>query len=248
MHVKTDSEVTSLAPSSPTSPRRPIYYVMSPSHADAEKISLGDYTPGGSPNHPHHSRESSASRFSAPLKDNPSAAAAAAASWRKIPSDFHHRLSSADPIKEDDDEEPLDPRPGLRCYVVFFVVGFALLFTLFSFILWGASRSFKPEISVKVLNKEKGNFFFLHPFPFFFLTSLIAINLINYFLFLGRAWCSSSTMYRPELTSPACPPTCCPSIRRSRLSSETSLPFSASTCPPRPSSSATTTSKSHRGR
>ncbi|OAY84539.1 hypothetical protein ACMD2_03646 [Ananas comosus] len=83
MHAKTDSDATSLAASSPPrSPRRPIYYVRSPSHADAaEKMSLGGSSPGASPHHYaahhlhllryassppiHHSRESSTARYSA---------------------------------------------------------------------------------------------------------------------------------------------------------------------------------------
>ncbi|TXG52431.1 hypothetical protein EZV62_021600 [Acer yangbiense] len=81
MHAKTDSEVTSLAPSSPTrSPRRPVYYVQSPSRDshDGEKTTTSFHStpvisPMGSPPHSHssvgrHSRESSSSRFSGSLK------------------------------------------------------------------------------------------------------------------------------------------------------------------------------------
>ncbi|KAF3792717.1 hypothetical protein EJ110_NYTH11038 [Nymphaea thermarum] len=74
MHAKSDSEVTSLAASSPTRspPRRPVYYVQSPSRDshDGEKTSLQStpvLSPMGSPPHSHsslgrHSRESSTSR------------------------------------------------------------------------------------------------------------------------------------------------------------------------------------------
>ncbi|KAF6143975.1 hypothetical protein GIB67_017583 [Kingdonia uniflora] len=90
MHAKTDSEVTSLAPSSPTrSPRsrnnnnsnhNPVYYVQSPSRDshDGEKTTTSFHStpvisPMGSPPHSHssvghHSRESSSSRFSGSLK------------------------------------------------------------------------------------------------------------------------------------------------------------------------------------
>ncbi|KAG6786503.1 hypothetical protein POTOM_008107 [Populus tomentosa] len=81
MHAKTDSEVTSLAPSSPTrSPRRPVYYVQSPSRDshDGEKTTTSFHStpvlsPMGSPPHSHssvgrHSRESSSTRFSGSLK------------------------------------------------------------------------------------------------------------------------------------------------------------------------------------
>ncbi|KAH0978091.1 hypothetical protein GBA52_027810 [Prunus armeniaca] len=76
MHAKSDSEVTSVEQSTPPrSPRRPIYYVQSPSNHDVEKMSYGS-SPAGSPAHHfyhcspiHHSRESSTSRFSASLKN-----------------------------------------------------------------------------------------------------------------------------------------------------------------------------------
>ncbi|GMP27968.1 hypothetical protein CsSME_00003718 [Camellia sinensis var. sinensis] len=78
MHAKTDSEVTSLAPSSPTrSPRRPVYYVQSPSRDsshDGEKTTNSFHStpiisPMGSPG--RHSRDSSSTRFSGSLKGGP---------------------------------------------------------------------------------------------------------------------------------------------------------------------------------
>ncbi|XP_042402313.1 uncharacterized protein LOC121992183 [Zingiber officinale] len=157
MHAKTDSEVTSLAASSPphSPPRRPIYYVMSPahSHPDPDRASFGGSTPGASPLHPHHhryssspihhSRESSATRLSASLKYN------TYASWRKLQPHPHHRPGNATSSAcSDDDEEDEAPIP-VRCYVAWFVLGFVLLFTLFSLILWGASKSYKPDVFVK---------------------------------------------------------------------------------------------------
>ena len=81
MHAKTDSEVTSLAPSSPTrSPRRQVYYVQSPSRDshNGEKTTTSFHStpvlsPVGSPPHSHssvghHLRESSKSGFSGSLK------------------------------------------------------------------------------------------------------------------------------------------------------------------------------------
>eukprot|EP00252_Welwitschia_mirabilis_P019269 TRINITY_DN4413_c0_g1_i2.p1 TRINITY_DN4413_c0_g1~~TRINITY_DN4413_c0_g1_i2.p1 ORF type:complete len:121 (-),score=28.92 TRINITY_DN4413_c0_g1_i2:115-477(-) len=79
MHTKSDSEVTSLAPSSPTrSPRRAVYYVQSPSRDshDGEKMSFQStpiFSLMGTPLHSNssvgrYSRESSTSRFSGSLK------------------------------------------------------------------------------------------------------------------------------------------------------------------------------------
>ncbi|KAE8698756.1 putative multicopper oxidase [Hibiscus syriacus] len=148
MHAKTDSEGTSVDASwPPRSPRRPVYYVQSPSNHDVEKMSYGS-SPTASPTHHyyhcspiHHSRESSTSRFSASLK-NPGGLSA----WK------HVQLGRGDGDDNDDDDE-MDGRDGskadkVRLYLCL-VFLFFVLFTVFSLILWGASRSYKPKILVK---------------------------------------------------------------------------------------------------
>ncbi|XP_062159316.1 uncharacterized protein LOC133866712 [Alnus glutinosa] len=169
MHAKTDSEVTSLAPSSPTrSPRRQVYYVQSPSRDshDGEKTTTSFHStpvlsPMGSPPHSHssvgrHSRESSTSRFSGSLKPGS----------RKIsPNDGSRdgQRKGQKPWKECDviEEEGLledeDRRKGIprRCYVLAFVLGFFALFSIFSLILWGASRPMKPQITMKSITFEQ---------------------------------------------------------------------------------------------
>ncbi|VVA12073.1 PREDICTED: Late embryogenesis abundant [Prunus dulcis] len=168
MHAKTDSEVTSLAASSPTrSPRRPVYYVQSPSRDshDGEKTttsfqSTPVLSPVGSPPHSHssvgrHSRESSSTRFSGSLKPGS----------RKInPNDGsrHHRKGQK-PWKEQaviEEEGLLEGEEGSkgfprRCYFPAFVLGFFLLFSMFSLILWGASKPMKPKITMKSVTFEK---------------------------------------------------------------------------------------------
>ncbi|KAJ8765030.1 hypothetical protein K2173_010504 [Erythroxylum novogranatense] len=154
MHAKTDSEGTSVDTSwPPRSPRRPVYYVQSPSNHDVEKMSYGS-SPVGSPAHHyyhcspiHHSRESSTSRFSASLK-NPRSLTA----WK------HVQLGHDD---REDDEEGLDADGlgsgrNVRLYVCGFLF-FVLLFTIFCLILWGASKSYAPEIIVKSMVFENFN-------------------------------------------------------------------------------------------
>ncbi|KAL3525684.1 hypothetical protein ACH5RR_014056 [Cinchona calisaya] len=154
MHGKTDSEVTSLAPSSPN---RAVYYVQSPSRDshDGEKTTHSFHStpvalsPVGSPG--RHSRNSSSTRFSGSLKPGS----------QKSRHHQQHRKGGGDKLwKEFDaieeegllDEEEGDRGIPRRCYVVAFVVGFFLLFTFFSLILWGASRNQKPIITMKSIS------------------------------------------------------------------------------------------------
>ncbi|OMO91956.1 Late embryogenesis abundant protein, LEA-14 [Corchorus olitorius] len=106
MHAKTDSEATSIDASwLPRSPRRPVYYVQSPSNHDVEKMSYGSSPTASPPHHYyhcspiHHSRESSTSRFSASLK-NPRNLSA----WR------HVQIGHGD--DDDDDDDEMDGRDG----------------------------------------------------------------------------------------------------------------------------------------
>ncbi|KAG4966878.1 hypothetical protein JHK87_032529 [Glycine soja] len=161
MHTKSDSEVTSnsMEQSSParSPPRRPLYYVQSPSNHDVEKMSYGS-SPMGSPHHHfhyylsspiHHSRESSTSRFSASLK-NPRNFSSSS-SWKKL---HPHPNPDVDPDDHDDADHHLKQSSrNLRLYLWFFLL-FLLLLTLFSFILWAASKTYKPRIIVKSIVLE----------------------------------------------------------------------------------------------
>ncbi|KAG4207657.1 hypothetical protein ERO13_A03G076300v2 [Gossypium hirsutum] len=170
MHAKTDSEVTSLAPSSPTrSPRRPVYYVQSPSRDshDGEKTTTSFHStpvisPMGSPPHSHssmgrHSRESSSSRFSGSLKPGSRKISPNDAPLRGAHRKGHKQWKECDVIEEEGLLEDEEREQGLprRCYVLAFFVGFFLLFSLFSLILWGASRSQKPKITMKSIRFEQ---------------------------------------------------------------------------------------------
>ncbi|KAK1588298.1 hypothetical protein Q3G72_021810 [Acer saccharum] len=164
MHAKTDSEGTSLDASWPprSPPRRPIYYVQSPSNHDVEKMSYGS-SPTGSPSHHyyhaspiHHSRESSTSRFSASLK-NPKSLSAF--KHVQLDNQRHHRRRRLG--DEDDDDDELDglhsgSERNVRLYLCI-ALFFVMLFTVFCLILWGASKAYKPKISVKNIVFESFN-------------------------------------------------------------------------------------------
>ncbi|XP_050364700.1 uncharacterized protein LOC126783299 [Argentina anserina] len=171
MHAKTDSEVTSLAPSSPTrSPRRPVYYVQSPSRDshDGEKTatsfqSTPVLSPAGSPPHSHsslgrHSRDSSSTRFSGSLKPGSKKIQPSNDSSSRRKGHHHHKawkdcaVIEEEGLLDDDDRERGFPR---RCYFPAFVLGFFLLFSMFSLILYGASKPMKPKITMKSVKFEQ---------------------------------------------------------------------------------------------
>lgn len=165
MLIKTDSEVSSLSQSSPArSPRRPGYFVQSPSREssnDGEKTtnsfqSSPLQSPVGSPPHSHsnsslgpHSRESASTRFSGARKSN--ASNRKGSNWRQLKDQFNA-------IEE---EGLLDPNDASqhgfqrRCYFLAFVVGFFVLFAVFSLTLWGASRPQKPAITLKSISFDQ---------------------------------------------------------------------------------------------
>ncbi|KAL2476921.1 Late embryogenesis abundant protein [Forsythia ovata] len=160
MHAKSDSEVTSIEASTPPrSPRRPLYYVQSPSHSqhDLEKMSYGS-SPFGSPTHHyhcspiHHSRESSTSRFSASLK-NPRNAVSG---WRRIQRKYDE-MGDEEDNEERNVEDDRSDGGNLRFFVVCFLFSFVVLFTVFSLILWAASVPYKPKIIVKNIAFENFN-------------------------------------------------------------------------------------------
>ncbi|KAD6795862.1 hypothetical protein E3N88_06758 [Mikania micrantha] len=151
MHVKTDSEVTSQTASSPTrSPRRPVYYVQSPSRDshDGEKTTNSFHStpvlsPTGSPS--RHSRNSSSTRYSGSLRPGS----------RKGSQYIHPRKGEKgfDVIEEegiyDEDHRNGIPR---RCYFPAFVVGFFVLFSFFALVLWAAAKPQKPDITMRSIS------------------------------------------------------------------------------------------------
>ncbi|KAL5063976.1 hypothetical protein RYX36_025713 [Vicia faba] len=161
--AKTDSEVSSQTQSSPTrSPRRPVYYVQSPSRdsSNDEKTSNSFnssplQSPLASPPHSHsnsslgpHSRESSSTRFSASRK---SSNASHNRRWRPWKDHFY-------PIEEegllDDHDEGYHGFPR-RCYFPVFVLCFMVLFSVFAVVLWAASRPQKPLIFLKSVTFDR---------------------------------------------------------------------------------------------
>ncbi|XP_020236649.1 uncharacterized protein LOC109816167 [Cajanus cajan] len=160
MLAKTDSEVSSLSHSSPArSPRRAVYYVQSPSRDsshDGEKTTNSFHSsplqsPLGSPPHSHSnsSRESASTRFSGSRKTTSSNRTKGP--WRPWKDQFHA-------IEEEGLLDPHDNAPHAfprRCYFPAFVLGFVLLFSAFSLILWAASRPQKPAISLKSITFDQ---------------------------------------------------------------------------------------------
>ncbi|KAK9142585.1 hypothetical protein Syun_011985 [Stephania yunnanensis] len=170
MHAKFESDVTSLAPSSPSrSPKRPVYYVQSPSRDshDGDKSSSMQATPVynnspmESPSHPsygRHSRASSASGFWGPVSSSSGRKGGGGGGGSRKRND--KGWPECNVIQEKGDYGDLDGDRGIsrRCQVLIALLGFVLLFTVFSLILWGASRPYKAEIVMKSLSVD--NFYF----------------------------------------------------------------------------------------
>ncbi|KAJ4809775.1 hypothetical protein LUZ62_022341 [Rhynchospora pubera] len=157
MHTKSESDLTSLAPSSPRSPKRSqAYYVQSPSRDSHDgggykSSSIQDTpvfnSPNESPTHPStfgpHSRTSSLSRFSGNLrKGNGRKETVNEKGWPEC-----------NVIEEEGSYDDLDGDGKLstRCRVILIFIGFVLFFTCLCLILWGAARPYKADIVVKSL-------------------------------------------------------------------------------------------------
>jgi hypothetical protein len=162
-HTTSDSDVTSLATTSPSrSPKRPAYYVVSPysdSRDDGDKSSSTQATPVynsplESPSHQSspgpHSRASSASRFSGTLLRSPSGGGKAAT--RQRPRGHGRGWHEVDVIDEDDGEYDDDDEGELSggCVATFWFSVLVLVFALVCLVVWGAARRSKPSVLVKV--------------------------------------------------------------------------------------------------
>ncbi|KAH7565227.1 hypothetical protein ACOSP7_020515 [Xanthoceras sorbifolium] len=150
--TKSESDITSLAPSSPSrSPKRPVYYVQSPSRDshDGDKSSSMQASPMESPSHPsfgRHSRNSSASRFSGIFRSS---------SGRKgtRPKRNDKGWPECNVILEEGKYDELEDKAFTRRFQALIgVLTFVVLFTVFCLIIWGASRPYKAEITVKSLS------------------------------------------------------------------------------------------------
>lgn len=162
IHTKSESDITSLAPSSPSrSPKRVVYYVQSPSRDshDGDKSSSMHATPiynspMESPSHPsfgRHSRNSSASRFSGIFRSS---------SGRKGNRKRNDKgWPESNVIMEEGSYGEFEDRSlSRRVQVLIALLSFVVLFTVFCLIIWGASRPYKAEVSVKSLVVH--NFYF----------------------------------------------------------------------------------------
>ncbi|KAJ4834650.1 hypothetical protein Tsubulata_035070 [Turnera subulata] len=154
LSAKSESDITSLAPSSPSrSPKRPVYYVQSPSRDshDGDKSSSMQPSPMESPSHPsfgRHSRNSSASRFSGIFRSS----SGRKGSRKRNEKGWNDKgWPECNVIMEEGKYDDEDKAFTRRCQALIALCSFVVLFTVFCLIIWGASRPFKAEITVKSL-------------------------------------------------------------------------------------------------
>ncbi|KAF2323409.1 hypothetical protein GH714_035333 [Hevea brasiliensis] len=148
---KSESDITSLAPSSPSrSPKRPLYYVQSPSRDshDGDKSSSMQPSPMESPSHPsfgRHSRNSSSSRFSGIFRSF---------SGRKGSRKRNDKGWPECNVIMEEGEYDEDKAFTRRFQALIALCSFIVLFTVFCLIIWGASRPFKAEIPLLWCSNE----------------------------------------------------------------------------------------------
>lgn len=167
LSAKSESDITSLAPSSPSrSPKRPVYYVQSPSRDshDGDKSSsmqatpIYNNSPMESPSHSsfgRHSRNSSASRFSGIFRSSSGRKGGGGGGGSR-----KHQLQQKNDkgwpecnvILEEGSYDDFDDKGfSRRVQALIALFSFFVLFTVFCLIIWGASRPFKAEITVQSL-------------------------------------------------------------------------------------------------
>jgi len=154
LSAKSESDITSLAPSSPSrSPKRPVYFVQSPSRDshDGDKSSMQP-SPMESPSHPsygRHSRNSSASRFSGIFRS--SSGRKSGSRKRNDNKGWNDKgWPECNVIMEEGNYDDEDKAFTRRFQALIALLSFVFLFTVFCLIIWGASRPYKAEITVRV--------------------------------------------------------------------------------------------------
>ncbi|KAL3535741.1 hypothetical protein ACH5RR_004202 [Cinchona calisaya] len=165
IHAESESDVACLSPPSfPASPKRPVYYVQSPSrdsHDDADKASAtasvqatpayntSSSSPMESPSYAStlwrlsNPRSSSASRVSGNWRWPRMNRKRSGKGWQECSTVIQEKGVYADWYADEDDER--------RSPFLVVVVVFAVVFTAFCMIIWGASKPYRPQISMKSL-------------------------------------------------------------------------------------------------
>ncbi|GMN37213.1 hypothetical protein TIFTF001_006632 [Ficus carica] len=165
--TKSESDITSLAPSSPSrSPKGAVYYVQSPSRDshDGDKSSssmhatpIYNNSPMESPSHSsasfgRHSRSSSASLFSGIFRSSSGRKGGGSGGRRKHGRSNDKGWPECNVIMEEGPYDELEDKAlSRRVQALIALFSFFVLFTVFCLIIWGASRPFKAEITVKSL-------------------------------------------------------------------------------------------------
>ncbi|KAJ6415966.1 hypothetical protein OIU84_004708 [Salix udensis] len=143
LSAKSESDIASLAPSSPSrSPKRPVYYVQSPSRDshDGDKLSSMQPSPMESPSHPssgRHSRNSSGSRFSGIFRSS----SGRKSSGRKGNGNKEWNdkgWPECNVIMEEGSYDDEDKTFTRRFQALIALLSFVFLFAVFCLIIWGA--------------------------------------------------------------------------------------------------------------
>lgn len=173
IQVKSECDSTSITPSS--SPKRPVYYVQSPSrdsHEDGDKSSASQsiqttpaYNSSSSPMDYSPSYPSTYGRTTSNYRSSSASRVSGHWRWSKVNRKrnskqwwrecrvvgvengavFYDDDDDNDEIYEDEREESRG-----RPYFLIIFLGFSLVFTAFCLIIWGASKPYKAHIRMMV--------------------------------------------------------------------------------------------------
>ncbi|KAK6151797.1 hypothetical protein DH2020_014432 [Rehmannia glutinosa] len=140
MHATSESDITSIAPSS-SSPTA--YYVESPSrdsHDEMDKCSSSNSrSPMESPCYPRHSMTSSSSTAASRIYGN-------RRRWNKH---YCNVVAEEDSVFDGDDDYCKDGPYSIHCKCLSLVLAFGIFFAGFCLAFWVASRPYKPQLSIK---------------------------------------------------------------------------------------------------
>lgn len=150
LHAKTDSDGSTTSSTPKSTNHQPLYYVISPPHDfSPPQTSPVFSSPINSPLHP--SRPSNSSNTSSRVHSHSSYSSRVSGFGRRRYWSRKRGWNECNVIKEEEEDCDFIFCDYQRCKCLIAVFALATVFTLFCFIIWGASRPYHPHVSLQVM-------------------------------------------------------------------------------------------------